>query len=80
MKRERDCPRHSARVSPEGYEKLTMKLACLILSFAFAVSAFAASGKTVSYKSGDETVQGILYAPEGKSPFPALWSSTNIGD
>jgi len=57
-----------------------MKLACLVLSFAFAVSAFAASGKTVSYKSGDETVQGILYAPEGKGPFPALWSSTNIGD
>lgn len=37
-----------------------------------AVSAFAASGKTVSYKSGDETVQGILYAPEGKGPLPAL--------
>ena len=49
-----------------------MKLACLILSLAFAVSAFAADGKSVSYKSGDETVQGMLYAPEGKGPFPAL--------
>jgi hypothetical protein len=49
-------------------------------AFAFAVSAFAASGKTVSYKCGDENVQGILHAPEGKGPFPALWSSTNIGD
>ncbi len=49
-----------------------MKLACLILSLVFAVSAFAADGKSVSYKSGDETVQGMLYAPEGKGPFPAL--------
>jgi len=34
--------------------------------------AFAADGKTVSYKSGDETVQGILYTPSGNGPFPAL--------
>ena len=34
--------------------------------------ALAADGKPVSYKSGDETVQGILYAPAGKGPFPAL--------
>jgi len=38
----------------------------------FALSAFAADSKTVSYKSGDETVQGLLYAPAGKGPFPAL--------
>jgi carboxymethylenebutenolidase len=37
-----------------------------------AVSLFAAENKTVSYKSGDETVQGILYTPAGKGPFPAL--------
>lgn len=36
------------------------------------ISAFAAEGKPVSYKSGDETVQGILYTPAGKGPFPAL--------
>jgi carboxymethylenebutenolidase len=35
-------------------------------------SALSADGKTVSYKSGDETVQGILYTPTGKSPHPAL--------
>ena len=34
--------------------------------------AFAADGKSVSYKSGDETVQGVLYTPQGKGPFPAL--------
>ena len=49
-----------------------MKFACLILSLAFAALRFAADGKSVSYKSGDETVQGMLYAPEGKGPFPAL--------
>jgi carboxymethylenebutenolidase len=36
------------------------------------VSGFAAEGKPVSYKSGDETVQGMLYTPQGKGPFPAL--------
>jgi carboxymethylenebutenolidase len=34
--------------------------------------ALAADGKPVSYKSGDETVQGILYTPAGKGPFPVL--------
>jgi carboxymethylenebutenolidase len=37
-----------------------------------AISALAADGKTVSYKSGDETVQGQLYTPSGKGPFPAI--------
>ncbi len=49
-----------------------MKLACLILSLVFSISSFAEAGKNVSYKSGDDTVQGILYTPEGKGPFPAL--------
>jgi carboxymethylenebutenolidase len=38
----------------------------------YAISSFAAASKPVSYKSGDDTVQGVLYAPEGKGPFPAL--------
>jgi carboxymethylenebutenolidase len=37
-----------------------------------ATSAFAAQSKTVSYKSGDETVQGTLYTPSGKGPFPGV--------
>jgi carboxymethylenebutenolidase len=49
-----------------------MKLVCLIGSILLAVTAFAATSKTVSYKSGDETVKGMLYAPEGKGPLPAL--------
>src|SRR5689334_25303743 len=47
----------------------------ILLPFAlvtFALSALAADGKAVSYKSGDETVQGVLYTPSGKGPFPAL--------
>ena len=37
-----------------------------------AVAAFAATSKPVSYKSGDETVQAVLYTPEGKGPFPGI--------
>jgi len=37
-----------------------------------AGSGFGASGTSVSYKSGQETVQGMLYSPEAKGPFPAL--------
>jgi carboxymethylenebutenolidase len=36
------------------------------------VSTFAADGKPVQYKSGDETVSAMLYTPQGKGPFPAL--------
>jgi hypothetical protein len=32
-----------------------------------AASAFAAEGKPVSYKSGDETVQAILYTPPARA-------------
>jgi len=47
--------------------------AVLILAFAlFATAAFAAPGKPVSYKSGDDTVQGMLYQPEGDDSFPAI--------
>ena len=37
-----------------------------------ATSFLGAESKTVSYKSGDETVSGALYTPAGKGPFPAL--------
>ena len=37
-----------------------------------AISTLATDGKTVSYKSGDETVQGVLYVPAGRGPFPAI--------
>jgi len=37
----------------------------VILVSLCAISTIAATGKPVSYKSSDESVQGILYAPEG---------------
>src|SRR5438874_7435878 len=45
-------------------------LATLLLSGSSAMAA--STSKTVSYKSGDESVQGILYTPQGKGPFPAV--------
>jgi len=50
--------------------KKTTGLLCVVLLA--ITSAFAADGKTVAYKSGDETVQGVLYTPSGSGPFPAL--------
>src|SRR5437588_8160028 len=44
----------------------------LLIFLLLAASVFAAESKTVSYKSGDETVSGALYTPAGKGPFPAL--------
>ncbi len=49
-----------------------MKSLLLALILSVAVSAFAADGKPVSYKSGDETVNGMVYTPAGKGPFPAI--------
>ncbi len=43
-----------------------------IVLVVLASLAFAADGKSVSYKSGDETVHGMLYTPAGQGPFPAL--------
>ena len=52
---------------------MTLKKVSLLTMLALvAFPAFAASSKTVSYKSGDETVQAVIYTPEGKGPFPAL--------
>jgi carboxymethylenebutenolidase len=43
--------------------------ACVL---AMVAPSFAANGKEVSYKSGDETVKGILYTPAGSGPFPGI--------
>jgi carboxymethylenebutenolidase len=52
--------------------KAMKKTSLLFLAVLFAANAFAADNKSVSYKSGDETVQGILYTPTGSGPFPAI--------
>src|SRR5437868_6199057 len=49
-----------------------MKTLLLAVVLTLAATSFAVEGKSVSYKSGDETVNAILYTPSGKGPFPAL--------
>jgi len=48
----------------------TFVITCLLLLI--AMRAFAATSKDVSYKSGDDTVHGLIYTPAGKGPFPAI--------
>jgi carboxymethylenebutenolidase len=48
----------------------TFVVTCLL--FLIAIPALAATSKDVSYKSGDDTVHGLIYTPSGKGPFPAL--------
>jgi carboxymethylenebutenolidase len=45
-------------------------LCCLVILIALPVAA--ATGRDVSYKSGDDTVHALLYTPAGKGPFPAI--------
>src|SRR5580698_5623063 len=48
-------------------------LVLILIAMFVAVSlSVAENSKTVSYKSGDETVQAVLYTPAGKGPFPAI--------
>lgn len=46
--------------------------AVIVAVLSLTACALSADSKTVTYKSGDETVQGALYTPPGKGPFPAL--------
>jgi len=47
-----------------------MLLAAVLLLV--STSMLAAEGERVTYRSGGETVSGMLYKPAGKGPFPAL--------
>ncbi len=50
-----------------------MRAALLVtITTLIAVSCFAAEGRQVSYRSGDDTVNAMLYTPGGTGPFPAL--------
>jgi carboxymethylenebutenolidase len=53
-------------------KRIIVVLFATLLTALFASACFAADSKAVSYKSGDETVQAVLYTPAGKGPFPAL--------
>src|SRR5512132_1032014 len=52
--------------------RLIMKSILAAVLLVLSTSAFAATSKDVTYKSGDETVKAVVYTPEGKGPFPAL--------
>jgi carboxymethylenebutenolidase len=60
--------------SPAGvFRRKIVKL--LILSglvIFLSLASVAADSRAVSYKSGDETVNALLYTPQGKGPFPAI--------
>jgi len=49
-----------------------MKSLLLWLAVSLSLPAFASDGKSVTYKSGDESVGGMLYTPPGRGPFPGL--------
>lgn len=50
-----------------------MKAAVVLLSILLlAGAAFGAEAKDVTYKSGDETIHGVLYTPSGKGKLPAM--------
>lgn len=49
-----------------------MKFISLLLALFIGVPCMAATSRQVSYKSGSDTVQGILYTPSGKGPFPGI--------
>jgi len=50
-----------------------MRWLALVLLLCFvALPAFSTEGKSVSYNSGDETVNGMLFTPSGNGPFPAI--------
>ena len=49
-----------------------MKSLSVMLILLVGLSAFAATPKNVSYKSGDDAVNAILYTPEGNGPFGAI--------
>jgi carboxymethylenebutenolidase len=48
------------------------KLILIALIVLVSVAGFAATSKNVTYKSGNETVNAVLYTPNGSGPFPAL--------
>lgn len=55
-------------MKPAIHKICTIAMCCFML----LAACFAATGKEVSYKSGDETVKGILYTPAGKGSFPGI--------
>ena len=52
--------------------RTTIALLFVLLAAEFAAANNTIKAEEVSYKSGDESVKGMLYSPTGKGPYPAL--------
>lgn len=63
---------HFSRFESSGMNFLRLAVALLILPVVLAARATAQDGRQVSFRSGDETVHGLLYLPSGAGPHPAL--------
>ena len=65
---------HLSRIAIPGLISLKFTVALLILPALLAWPALASAqdGRQVSFRSGDETVHGLLYLPAGAGPHPAL--------
>jgi len=48
--------------------KALISIFCLLL----ATTSFAATAVPVSYPSGDQSIQGLLYLPSGSGAHPAI--------
>jgi carboxymethylenebutenolidase len=68
------CHQSEATSTHIEEQPVKKKLALSAVLICLMSSAFAANNKQVSYKSGDDTVQGILYTPAsgGSAKLPAI--------
>src|SRR5271155_4364027 len=58
-------------MEPDRINKEVNKLACLALFWLLPLP-FLSAADDIAFPSGQITLQGVLYKPEGKGPFPAV--------
>ncbi len=63
---------HFSRRGPVVKKRLLFVEVCLILVALCAASAAVTRSQNVNFRSGSETVHGVLYQPQGVGPFPAI--------
>src|SRR5246500_1479720 len=66
-------PRYEFHDKDEIMKSTVCRIGLIVVClFSLLAASFAATSKEVSYKSGDETVNGLLYTPSGKGPYPGI--------
>ena len=58
-------------MGPDRIKEDMNKLACFVLFWLLPLP-FLSGADDVTFPSGDITLHGVLYRPEGKGPFPAV--------